>query len=212
MISLMPGCVDGLNFWKVNLLHINGVTLWPIKLKPSRILYSHAPISACCSFIILDGKLFHQNWSDFERCQSSTFVSSLLSLQAIFDSLRAQITRMLYVLWTMVLRFQLCSRWLLISIAFVFLPVSVLLCNGSLGTSTLLLMTSGSSLISTITRSMTEFSFFKTHLRQICLSLQRQTSKTQQDILSARPWVPMPLHKIGPKTTSGSNPRCLSNL
>ena len=22
MISLMPGCVDGLNFWKVNLLHI----------------------------------------------------------------------------------------------------------------------------------------------------------------------------------------------
>lgn len=196
MVSLTPGCVDELNFWKVNLLHINGVTLWPIKLKPSRIVYSHAPIIACCSFIILDGKLFHQNWSDFERCQSSTFVSSLLSLQAIFDCLRAQITRMLYVLWTMVLRFQLCSRWLLISIAFVFLPVSVLLCNGSLG----------------ITRSMTEFSFFKTHLRQICLSLQRQTSKTQHDILSARPWVPMPLHKIGPKTTSGSNPRCLSNL
>ena len=31
MVSLTPGCVDELNFWKVNLVDINGVPLWPIK-------------------------------------------------------------------------------------------------------------------------------------------------------------------------------------
>ena len=70
MVSLIPGCVDELNFWKVNLLHITGVPLWPIKCKPSRIVYSDASISACGGFITLDGKVFHQNWSDFERSQS----------------------------------------------------------------------------------------------------------------------------------------------
>ena len=68
MVSLTPGCVDELNFWKVNLVYINGVPLWPIKRKPSRIVYSDASISA---------------WSDFERSQSSTFrelLSVLLSL------------------------------------------------------------------------------------------------------------------------------------
>lgn len=93
MVSLTPGCVEELNFWKVNLVYINGVPLWPIKRKPSRIVYSDASISACGSFITLDGKVFHQNWSDFERSQSSTFrelLAVLLSLQAFIDSLRAQ--------------------------------------------------------------------------------------------------------------------------
>ena len=93
MVSLTPGCVDELNFWKVNLVYINGVPLWPIKRKPSRTVYSDASISACGSFITLDGKVFHQNWSDFERSQSSTFrelLAVLLSLQAFIDSLRAQ--------------------------------------------------------------------------------------------------------------------------
>ena len=93
MVSLTPGCVDELNFWKVNLVYINGVPLWPIKRKPSRIVYSDASISACGSFITLDGKVLHQNWSDFERSQSSTFrelLAVLLSLQAFIDSLRAQ--------------------------------------------------------------------------------------------------------------------------
>ena len=93
MVSLTPGCVDELNFWKVKLVYINGVPLWPIKRKPSRIVYSDASISACGSFITLDGKVFHQNWSDFERSQSSTFrelLAVLLSLQAFIDSLRAQ--------------------------------------------------------------------------------------------------------------------------
>ena len=93
MVSLTPGCVEELNFWKVNLVYINGVPLWPIKRKPSRIVYSDASISACGSFITLDGKVFLQNWSDFERSQSSTFrelLAVLLSLQAFIDSLRAQ--------------------------------------------------------------------------------------------------------------------------
>ena len=93
MVSLTPGCVDELNFWKVNLVDINGVPLWPIKRQPSRIVYSDASISACGSFITLDGKVFHQNWSDFERSQSSTFrelLAVLLPLQAFIDSLRAQ--------------------------------------------------------------------------------------------------------------------------
>ena len=29
--------------------------------------------SACGSFIEFEGKIFHQNWSDFEKAQSSTF-------------------------------------------------------------------------------------------------------------------------------------------
>ena len=93
MVSLTPGCVEELNFWKVNLVYINGVPLWPIKRKPSRIVYSDASISACGSFVTLDGTVFHQNWSDFERSQSSTFrelLAVLLSLQAFIDSLRAQ--------------------------------------------------------------------------------------------------------------------------
>ena len=49
--------MDELNFWKVNLVYINSVPLWPIKRKPSRIVYSDASISACGSFIALDGKI-----------------------------------------------------------------------------------------------------------------------------------------------------------
>ena len=93
MVSLTPGCVEELNFWKVNLVYINGVPLWPIKRKSLRIVYSDASSSACASFITLDGKVFHQNWSDFERSQSSTFhelLAVLLSLQAFIDSLLAQ--------------------------------------------------------------------------------------------------------------------------
>ena len=52
MVSLTPGCVDELNFWKVNLVYINGVPLWPIKRKPSRIVYSDASISACGSLMV----------------------------------------------------------------------------------------------------------------------------------------------------------------
>ena len=88
MVSLTPGRVDELNFWEINLLHINGVPLWPIKRKPSRTVYSDASISACGSFITLDGKVFHQNWSDFERSQSSTFREPLAVFLFAFSTRR----------------------------------------------------------------------------------------------------------------------------
>lgn len=40
LISLTPECVDELNFWKDNLVHINGVPLWPVKDKPTKNVYS----------------------------------------------------------------------------------------------------------------------------------------------------------------------------
>ena len=87
MVSLTPGCADELNFWKVNLVHFNGVPLWPIKRKPSGIAYFDAFISACGNFITLDGKVFHQNWSDFERSQSST-LRELLAVFFVFPSVQ----------------------------------------------------------------------------------------------------------------------------
>ena len=73
LVSLTPDCVDELNFWKDKLVHINGVPLWPVKRKPTKIVYSDASNSACGSCIHLEDKMFHQNWSEFERSQSSTF-------------------------------------------------------------------------------------------------------------------------------------------
>ena len=93
LVSLTPECVEELNFWKDNIVHINGVPLWPIKRKPTKIVYSDASNSACGSYIQLEDKIFHQNWSDFESSQSSTFRELLavsLSLQAFIDSLGAQ--------------------------------------------------------------------------------------------------------------------------
>ena len=44
-------------------------------------------------FIEFEGKMFHQNWSDFEKAQSSTFRELLavsLSMKAFAESLKAQ--------------------------------------------------------------------------------------------------------------------------
>ena len=103
-----------MNFWKVNVSHIHGVH------KPSMIVHPNVSISACGSFIALDGKAFHQNWSDCKRSQSSTFRELLafcLCKRSLIPSVPrplvcAQITRMLHVLCTLVPRFQLCSGWL----------------------------------------------------------------------------------------------------
>ena len=57
------------------------------------IIYSDASASACSSFIEFEGKVFHQNWSDFEKSQSSTFRELLavsLSMKAFTESLQAQ--------------------------------------------------------------------------------------------------------------------------
>ena len=71
---------------------LNGIPIWPVRHKPSIIVYSDASGSACGSFIEFEGKMFHPNWSDLERAQSSTFRELLavsLSMQAFVESLKA---------------------------------------------------------------------------------------------------------------------------
>jgi hypothetical protein len=90
-VRLSSEALAELNFWKSNVASLNGIPIWPVRLKPLKIVYSDASGSACCSFI--EDKIFHQNWSDFERAQSSTFRELLavsLSMKAFVESLKAQ--------------------------------------------------------------------------------------------------------------------------
>ena len=67
--------------------------MWPVKRKPTKIVFSNASNSACGSYVEFEDKIFYQNWSDFESSQSSTFCELLaisLSLKAFIDSLGAQ--------------------------------------------------------------------------------------------------------------------------
>lgn len=80
-------------FWKSNAASLNGIPIWPVRHKPSKIVYSDASGSACGSSIEFEGKMFHQTWADFEKAQSSTFRELLavsLSVKAFVESLRAQ--------------------------------------------------------------------------------------------------------------------------
>ena len=92
-VRLSSEALAELNFWKSNVASLNGIPIWPIRHKPSKIVYSDASGSACGSFIEFEGKMFHQNWSDFEKAQSSTFRELLavsLSMKAFAESLKAQ--------------------------------------------------------------------------------------------------------------------------
>ena len=89
LVSPTPKCINEINFWKDNLATINGLPLWPVKRKPTKIVYSDASNWACESWI----QFFHQNWSDLESSRSSEFRGLLavsLSVQAFIDSLEAQ--------------------------------------------------------------------------------------------------------------------------
>ena len=92
-VRLSSEALDELNFWKSNVAILNGIPIWPVRHKPSKTVYSDASDSACGSFIEFEGKMFHQNWSDLERYQSSNFRELLavsLSMQAFVESLKAQ--------------------------------------------------------------------------------------------------------------------------
>ena len=92
-VRLSSEALAELVFWKSNAASLNGIPIWPVRHKPSKIVYSDASGSACGSFIEFEGKMFHQNWSDFEKAQSSTFRELLavsLSVKAFVESLRAQ--------------------------------------------------------------------------------------------------------------------------
>ena len=93
LVSLAPDCINELNYWKDNLATINGVPLWPVKRKPTKIVYSDASNSACGSWIQFVEIILLQNWSDLESSRSSAFRGFLavsLSFQAFIDSLEAQ--------------------------------------------------------------------------------------------------------------------------
>ena len=82
-----------MTFWRSNVASLNGIPIWPERNKPSKIIYSDASASACGGFIEFEGKVSHQNWSDFEKSQSSTFRELLavsLSMKALTESLQAQ--------------------------------------------------------------------------------------------------------------------------
>ena len=92
-VRISSEALDELNFWKSNLAILNGIPIWPVRHKPSKIVYSDASGSACGSFIEFEEKVFHQNGSHFENAQSSTFRELLgvsLSMQAFVESLKAQ--------------------------------------------------------------------------------------------------------------------------
>ena len=92
-VVLSPEALAELNFWKDNLSSLNGIPIWPVKQKPSKIVCSDASASAGASFIEFEGKIFHQNWSDFEKEQCSTFRELLAvsySINAFTDCLKSQ--------------------------------------------------------------------------------------------------------------------------
>ena len=92
-IRLLSEGLAELNFWKSNVASLNGIPICPVRHKPSKIVYPDASGSACDSFIKFKGKIFHQNRSDFEKAQSSTFRELLavsLSVKAFVGSLKAQ--------------------------------------------------------------------------------------------------------------------------
>ena len=92
-VRLSSEALAELVFWKSNAASLNGIPIWSVRHKPSKIVYSDASGSACGGFIEFEGKMFHQNWSDFEKAQSSTFRELLavsLSVKAFVESLRAQ--------------------------------------------------------------------------------------------------------------------------
>ena len=92
-VHLSSEALSELNFWKSNVPSLNGIPIWPLVRKPSKIVYSDASASACASFIELEGKIFHQNWLDFEKPQSSTYRELLavsLLLKYFNESLKAQ--------------------------------------------------------------------------------------------------------------------------
>jgi len=75
--------------WQVLTVYLFGLSGTSLR----RSFYSDASGSACGSFIEFEGKMFHQNWSDFEKAESSTFRELLavsLSMKAFVESLTAQ--------------------------------------------------------------------------------------------------------------------------
>ena len=72
-VKLSKEVLIELSFWRENLCKCNGVPIWPVKVSPTRIVYSDASSVGCGSVIAIEGKVFQQKWSALESSRSSTF-------------------------------------------------------------------------------------------------------------------------------------------
>ena len=86
-VRLSSESLAGLNFRKPNVASLNDIPIWPVRRKPSRIVYSDASGSACGSFIEFEGKMFHQNRSDFKKT-SKFYIQRTVTCFLINESLR----------------------------------------------------------------------------------------------------------------------------
>ena len=84
-VYLSVESIRELKFWKNNVAKLNGISLWPLSQKPSRIVYSDASNVVCGSFITIENKMFQQNWSDAEKRCSSIY----RELTAVYLSLES---------------------------------------------------------------------------------------------------------------------------
>ena len=85
--------VTELKFWRENLCKCNGVPIWPVKGRPTRIVFSDASSVGCGSVIAVEGIVFQQNWSHLESSQSSNFrelKAVSLALEAFVEELKFQ--------------------------------------------------------------------------------------------------------------------------
>ena len=91
-VKLTDDAILELKFWRENVCKLNGITLWPIQKKPTKIIYSDASGVGYGSVIAIEDKVFHQNWSEEESKKSSTFreLSAVsLSIDAFGDNLKS---------------------------------------------------------------------------------------------------------------------------
>ena len=69
----------------------NGIPIWPVEVRPTRIVYSDVSSVGCGGVIAIEGKVFQQNWSVLESSRSSTFrelKAVALSLDAFIEELK----------------------------------------------------------------------------------------------------------------------------
>ena len=57
-IRLLSEALAELSFWKSNVASLNGIPIWPVRHKPSKIVYSDASGSACAVSSSLRGRCF----------------------------------------------------------------------------------------------------------------------------------------------------------
>ena len=92
-VFLSDAVVMELKFWQENVCKCNGIPIWPVKAKPTRIVYSDASSVGCGSVIAVEGKVFQQNWSEAESRESSTFrelKAVSMSLDSLVEELKFQ--------------------------------------------------------------------------------------------------------------------------